>query len=993
MRGVQQLSADVGVLQAVMQDHGPSNLPFGDLCLLEGGNIVTFTFKPEEGSQPEPVRVTFSDVHKYPRTNLRVACKNPAVEATLSILGDSGDASVPLLLENLCDLYGLEAEQLFRSLPPPEEGGRSGDSASDNDNTDRGGSEDGGEDIDEDEGSDGQADMAEVEDRELTIAVANCTAPWERFEAEQARQGQEAGLSMEQGRAAEQQIFAPAEAFQILCKELRAIVRNAVMRKVDIAADAVGNNVYTWRVRISGFSPASQLGKDLAQLQQAHGYDFVELRVAFMRGLHPFYPPKVEVVRPRMPLAVVCALASHPLLSLEGWDPLKPCLELLKELRAFLEGYGSVELQSPLNSPGLFPLSAYTPVERQLVSLEGVSTEPPRAASMPEYADMYRARDQQLKADHAGSEPPAKRLKAEAQEKQCYWAAGTGYGTADATEYSNVWDRKSTLGAQAARDRQMECLLSKLASSLCCLLSEQPSGANPSGSGGEGGGDTKIREDTKMYSGAVSARSVWTAVCQSSVVPLLIRELSETSFNDMGTRCEYYMTCFRATEQLVKMYASQQQRSGGREGAAAGDGFGAPCIAAMKQAVDPLLEQAKFFLQVMQKGQTHKGIGPPSPQNLFGEAGPSHLEGGQGGADAEASEESMLELAQLIESVFNSMPALPQPLSGGQRGAGGSLPDSEEAYARSAGPREEGGGPSTSHPPDEESEVERYCRELRGAQVECADFSEEFQRHFYMPLMVSEYVPSSSRISKLGREIAALKSMLPLHPSSSIFVRVDEENSMLWRAMITGPDDTPYSCGCFIFDIFFPARYPDCPPKVNLQTTGGNSVRFNPNLYKDGKVCLSLLGTWDAHKSETWDPKVSSIVQVLVSIQSLIFVPDPFYNEPGYEKNMGKADGQRQSEAYNRNIRLATLQHAILGQLQKPPKEFAEVMRAHMRLRRPKVLALCEQWLAASAAGEAAAGEGAAAPPRLVSMGSSAQSAIQRMQTAVDAIKAKLEQL
>lgn len=29
-----------------------------------------------------------------------------------------------------------------------------------------------------------------------------------------------------------------------------------------------------------------------------------------------------------------------------------------------------------------------------------------------------------------------------------------------------------------------------------------------------------------------------------------------------------------------------------------------------------------------------------------------------------------------------------------------------------------------------------------------------------------------------------------------------------------------------------------------LATTGGGKVRFNPNLYNNGKVCLSLLGTW-----------------------------------------------------------------------------------------------------------------------------------------------------
>ncbi len=45
---------------------------------------------------------------------------------------------------------------------------------------------------------------------------------------------------------------------------------------------------------------------------------------------------------------------------------------------------------------------------------------------------------------------------------------------------------------------------------------------------------------------------------------------------------------------------------------------------------------------------------------------------------------------------------------------------------------------------------------------------------------------------------------------------------------------------------------------------GGASVRFNPNLYNCGKVCLSLLGTWQGAKGETWDPSASSTLQVAV---------------------------------------------------------------------------------------------------------------------------------
>nr|KAG5687822.1 hypothetical protein BaRGS_025462 [Batillaria attramentaria] len=75
---------------------------------------------------------------------------------------------------------------------------------------------------------------------------------------------------------------------------------------------------------------------------------------------------------------------------------------------------------------------------------------------------------------------------------------------------------------------------------------------------------------------------------------------------------------------------------------------------------------------------------------------------------------------------------------------------------------------------------------------------------------------------------------------------MDEDRMDVMRALVTGPTGTPYSLGCFCFDIYFPTSYPNVPPLVKIITTGNGTVRFNPNLYADGKVCLSLLGTWHA---------------------------------------------------------------------------------------------------------------------------------------------------
>ena len=84
-----------------------------------------------------------------------------------------------------------------------------------------------------------------------------------------------------------------------------------------------------------------------------------------------------------------------------------------------------------------------------------------------------------------------------------------------------------------------------------------------------------------------------------------------------------------------------------------------------------------------------------------------------------------------------------------------------------------------------------------------------------------------------------------------MWVRYDSDRPQYMRAVITGPSGSPYEAGVFVFDFFFPLDYPQVPPKVTFLTTGGGSVRFNPNLYADGKVCLSLLGTYDGPR---WMP-------------------------------------------------------------------------------------------------------------------------------------------
>ncbi|XP_038077835.1 ubiquitin-conjugating enzyme E2 Z-like isoform X1 [Patiria miniata] len=151
---------------------------------------------------------------------------------------------------------------------------------------------------------------------------------------------------------------------------------------------------------------------------------------------------------------------------------------------------------------------------------------------------------------------------------------------------------------------------------------------------------------------------------------------------------------------------------------------------------------------------------------------------------------------------------------------------------------------------------------------------------------------------------------------------VPEEDITKVHALITGPFDTPYEGGFFHFLIRFPPDYPIRPPRVKLVTTGEGKVRFNPNLYRNGKVCLSILGTWTG---PAWSP-AQSLSSVLISIQSLMN-ENPYHNEPGFEQERQPGDCER----YNDCIRHETIRVAVCDMLESEnpsmPKTLREVMK------------------------------------------------------------------
>lgn len=108
-----------------------------------------------------------------------------------------------------------------------------------------------------------------------------------------------------------------------------------------------------------------------------------------------------------------------------------------------------------------------------------------------------------------------------------------------------------------------------------------------------------------------------------------------------------------------------------------------------------------------------------------------------------------------------------------------------------------------------------------------------------------------------------------------IYYKHDEDNILCGYIMIIGPSETPYQYGYYFFTIKFPENYPYSPPVVKFQSNPYN-VRFHPNFYRNGKVCLSLLNTW---RGEQWT-SCQTLSSVLLTICS-VMTNNPLLNEPG----------------------------------------------------------------------------------------------------------------
>jgi ubiquitin-protein ligase len=143
------------------------------------------------------------------------------------------------------------------------------------------------------------------------------------------------------------------------------------------------------------------------------------------------------------------------------------------------------------------------------------------------------------------------------------------------------------------------------------------------------------------------------------------------------------------------------------------------------------------------------------------------------------------------------------------------------------------------------------------------------------------------------------------HPltDQGIYYIHDADNIKKGYALIIGPKETIYSHGMYFFEFTYPDDYPFAPPHVEY-LTNGDKIRFNPNLYRSGKVCISILNTWSGPQWSSCQT-ISSILLTLITL----FHNKPLLNEPGVNESYPGF------KTYNKIIRYASIKIALIDVL------------------------------------------------------------------------------
>jgi Zinc finger, ZZ type/Ubiquitin-conjugating enzyme len=385
------------------------------------------------------------------------------------------------------------------------------------------------------------------------------------------------------------------------------------------------------------------------------------------------------------------------------------------------------------------------------------------------------------------------------------WARGTGYGQG-AT--NSTWNQANFNADQAASMKVCAAIVDFFAAML---------------SGG----------------GALSPR-VRSALSASALVPVAESYLRNDSLLDMMKHADFYnsllvlIAAMAKHEELLPMLlsSSQSEQVDGAAAASPSTAAAASSSSSSSSAAAAADVSSNIYELLSKLGVTAQLIlrGAERIEEMAGQLSQAAASSSSAAAESDVDEAA---LAKQIFASSNALKAAFETSRARKRGKG-KPKNVAGADVSNADGKGKGKGKSKSKSAQTPDEIAgTYCdavRDLQMGEVSMRKPDGVTYVHHYASRITAASLGSRRKLRRVIQEAASFSSGLPFNIGSSCFVRIDSARVDVMKALITGPEGTPYSGGCFEFHIFCDSSFPTGPPVVNLETTGNGSVRFNPSM-------------------------------------------------------------------------------------------------------------------------------------------------------------------
>lgn len=197
--------------------------------------------------------------------------------------------------------------------------------------------------------------------------------------------------------------------------------------------------------------------------------------------------------------------------------------------------------------------------------------------------------------------------------------------------------------------------------------------------------------------------------------------------------------------------------------------------------------------------------------------------------------------------------------------------------------------------------------------------------------------------------VAAVEKDVALIRSSSlksIRIKTFPNRMDLYSVLIQGCQSTPYEDSLFVFDVRLPRDYPQSPPQCHYVSYCSDNL--HPSLCWSGRVDIHLL--IPPEEGGSWLPDVSSLLDVLLSLQGLVSASEPYFDKP----NSDRQDEQEcaKSRLYNELVVLRLVQ-SMGHMFRNPHSVFKEEIEKHFKDNEFRLGRRLERWLELSDAWDA----------------------------------------